>query len=198
VNKDYNPWKDHRATYKKYDDNLETLEWKEPGTNHFAIWYVRQHGTLMVFGDLGEAVYQWYPDVTLQGIANTNFDYFVGKCRASEFGTPPKVWSADQAETDAREYFAEFFGEKWQDTVERSDRASEDDKFRDADGLVALREDRLLWDVWLRENATDVFGPQFYEVGIQDWGMRYHQRIHLHHEGLNKAFQQLAEKGQLP
>ena len=50
---DFKPWENHVATYERHGEHLETLQWKAPGSNIYAVWYVRQHGTLMIFGDLG-------------------------------------------------------------------------------------------------------------------------------------------------
>jgi len=52
---------------------------------------------LFVCGALGEAVYVWGSRVRLSWIANNSYDYFAGKCQASEVGLGFKDWDADIA-----------------------------------------------------------------------------------------------------
>lgn len=179
---DFEPWKDHVATYVKHSDSLETLQWKNPESSHFAIWYVRQHGALMVWGDLGAAVYRWYPDVNMRSIANTNLDYFVSKCEASEDGRKPYRWDSQEAEKDMREYFAEIHDE------ERNEEAS---RFEQEMGWGSLGEDEHVWVAWLRDNAEDVFGQDWWEHPVVHAGQRLNGRTKLHHEGLKQAMKQL-------
>lgn len=187
----HKPWKNHVAKLEKHGEYLETLEWKKPGDSHFAVWYVRQHGCLMVWGDLGSAVYRWYPDVDMASIANTNLDYFVGKCEASEVGSPPYSWDSHQAEKDMREYFAEFHDEKWQGSLERKERNEEASKFELAYGWGALGEDEHVWVEWVRANADDIFGQDWWEHPIVEAGKKLNARVKLHHEGLKLAFENL-------
>ena len=87
-------FKDHQVLehdligYSKGRSPIETLIWGKPGTIHYKIFYtlINRHGVLSVYGDLGEAVYRWYGNTWLEGIARFNLDYFHGKTTASELG----------------------------------------------------------------------------------------------------------------
>lgn len=92
---------------------IEHLVWGKPGTIINRIYYMlhRQSGLLCVYGDLYDAVYQWYgPDLTLEWIANCNLDYFHQKCKASQNGASYKNydWDSELAERTIVEYFKEY------------------------------------------------------------------------------------------
>ncbi len=89
------------------------LEWGKPGTICYKIWYIlhEKHGTLMVYGDLGEAIYRWHGGVNFQGIASFNLDYFHGKTCASELGrvTENYEWDERIAKKEIFEHFQQSF-----------------------------------------------------------------------------------------
>ncbi len=92
-------FKNHEATISPPDE-ICLLTWGEPKTIHYKIWYIlhEAHGTLMVYGDLGEAIYRWHGGVNFQGIASFNLDYFHGKTCASELGRAPENYEWDEKE----------------------------------------------------------------------------------------------------
>ncbi len=45
-----------------------------------------------MIGDIGEAVFEWSEDLTLDFLASLNFDYFLGKCQASPAGKEFEQW----------------------------------------------------------------------------------------------------------
>ncbi len=188
----------HVATYVKHSKYLETLEWKKPGTSIYAIWYVRQYGTLMVFGDMGEATYQWHPEdsVCLQWMGKCAPGYFFGKCCASPYGRTPEVWDSQHAIDDSRNYFAEGeANEAWCDES-RAERKKEEAAFEEAGGWQAF-EDKHTWDEWLRNNGYDVFGDGWWESFPVTAGMRRASCVEAHLTGLEAAVAQLEQKGVL-
>ena len=89
------------------DSRPDSLVFRKIGTSDCYMRYVLLSGsTLVVVGDLGDAVYQWHgdPRLTFQWLAGLDLDYFVSKCRASEVGVPFEEWS----EEIARERFADL------------------------------------------------------------------------------------------
>lgn len=191
-------FKDHVATYKKYDDTLETLQWKKPGSSTYAIWYVRQYATLMVWGDCYEATYQWnwQKNFDLEWIAGCNLDYFVGKCRASENGRDPRVYDEYELRKDLRDRFAEGCTYKQPMCPEGEcevcdSRRKEAKLFGEWGGWDNL-EDEFTWVTWTREHGQAVFGPEWWKCIPS--GKVLGPCIPLHLEGLKAAMAQLKEK----
>ena len=100
-------FKDHVADYSLYHKmdeggtgvvgSIEVLTWKKPGTGNYMVRYLVSGNTLCVYGDLGEAIYQWSENVTLEWISNLYLSYFKGKCQASEVGRDFREWSQRKA-----------------------------------------------------------------------------------------------------
>ena len=198
---DHSFYKDYIATYKRIDDHLETLQWKAPGTSNRAMWFVRQYGTLMVFGDMGEAVYQWYPDITIESIGlNMSLERYVCKCKASEYGRRPYAWDAQQCDDDVNAYFDEFAKDRDHeydpdDNYDLVDRAEEEMKFSLSWGWGATEEE-IPWLWWVWENGADVFGQDYWDGHFPcKAGEKLSWEVQRHYEGLREAVKQLKEKG---
>ena len=105
-----NWFKSHEASMGSPGE-ICTLTWGRPLTITYKIWYIlhESHGTLMVYGDLGEAIYRWYGGTSFRAIAGFSLDYFHGKTCASELGrvTDNYEWDARIAHNTIFEYFKE-------------------------------------------------------------------------------------------
>lgn len=194
----YDPFEKHVAKYEKYNGYLETLEWKVPGDSNHAIWYVRQYGTLMVWGDCYDAIYQWYPGKmeTLRWMSTLDESYFLGKCQASPHGRDPFVFDYQQMEEDMKEYFAESCVHKQpvckEGECEVCDlRRKEAKLFKENYGWNNM-EDEYTWVCWLRDNGDEVFGGDWWETVPS--GKKLGPCIGLHLKGLKAAFAQLDQK----
>ena len=101
----------HRGTKVTATGLPTTLRRKEPGTsiNHIYHVLVEKHGTLMVYGDLGEAIYRWSDNVSFEWIANLDLHYFHGKCQASEKGSRPYGWDSDKVKPYIKEGFPDEY-----------------------------------------------------------------------------------------
>jgi hypothetical protein len=204
-------FKDHVATWEKHGDHLETLRWRNPNDSHYAIWYVRQHGMLMVFGDCYEATYMWSWDgrVNLQWISTLNLGYFLSKCRASPHGRDPSYFDYNTLRRNLKEYFDEFKNDEDynpgpgdpcedpppdEDDVlplfceEHRQRAKEEKLFEEHMGWHSM-EDEFTWVEWLRVHGDDVFGYDWWESVPN--GKMLDPCIKLHLEGLKAAFESL-------
>lgn len=187
------PFENHVAKYEKHNDHLETLEWKKPGDSNLAIWYVRQYGTLTVWGDCYDAIYQWYPGNDLRWISTLNESYFLGKCQASPHGRRPFEYDYQQMEDNMKSYFADgcMRGEPMCPEGECEDcdlRRKEAKLFEENYGWNNM-EDEFTWVCWLRENGDEVFGQDWWE-SIPN-GEKLGPCFHLHLKGLKAAFAQL-------
>jgi len=92
-------FRDHEALFQTYPGcPIETLRWRnKSGSSTYCVHYMlhKKHGTLTVYGDLYEAVYQWYcgdGETSWKFIADCNIVYFAGKCMASEKGRGYPDW----------------------------------------------------------------------------------------------------------
>lgn len=196
-------FKNHVATYEKHNDHLETLRWRNPKCSQYAIWYVRQYGVLMVFGDCYEATYMWSWDgkVTLEWIATLDLGYFLSKCRASPHGREAKFFSSHELEENLKEYFAESCTRNQpqcpEGECEDCDRRRKEEKlFGETGGALHggwdCTGDEFEWVEWLREYGDDVFGQDWWESVPS--GKMLDPCIKLHLEGLKRAMAQLKEK----
>lgn len=105
-------FKNHQAKFLSWPEcPLQLLEWRDKsGSGINLIKYVlhSKNGVLMVFGDLGDAIYQWHPGdggTTWEFIADCSLDYFAGKCLASEDGRGYPEWNAKCAIARLAEHF---------------------------------------------------------------------------------------------
>lgn len=155
------------------DKDTERLIWQKPGSFLYKIIYIRYKNTLFVSGDCYEGTYMWSEPKSLEWMADTNFDYFLGKCRATSTANSETDWIPQIA----REEF---------------DRLRNNGYFRDCDpdvideAHVALI-DKDSWAAWLNE-----YFPEYYE--FSDIGEVPSIMPYMHWYGLNKAMRTLTDK----
>jgi len=78
-----NEWfKEHEAREFKGHN----VAWLNPRRSTYACFFILHENYLTVVGDIGEAVYAWSNPLTTTWLAGLEFDYFHGKCVASEVG----------------------------------------------------------------------------------------------------------------
>jgi len=88
-------FKEHEAHYLSEDPTI--IEWKNPKSWNYGCHFIIHSQWLCVVGDLGEAVYAWGQTLDLKFLGQINFDYFMGKCRASPSGSRFRQWSSRAA-----------------------------------------------------------------------------------------------------
>lgn len=89
----------HQATLETHGP-VTVLRWAKPETCFYAVTYLLMGRTLYVSGDIGEAVFQWGDKLTLEFLKGCDFDYFWGKCCASEVGRRFDGWAENVARHD--------------------------------------------------------------------------------------------------
>ena len=136
-------FKDHVAKFIDLPDGTQVLEWrnKNGGSNYYfnaILW----DGALMIYGDLGEAVFMWYRRLSFMDFEGLNLGYFASKCCASEVGRHFVEWDKKQALEVIKEW----------------------SKYEDAFDLVNFNEQHYedaldsaeSWLDWLRSNEDAV------------------------------------------
>ncbi len=76
---------------------VEVIRWRKPGTNVYAITFIKYGRCLMVLGDCFAATYQWSENLTWAFLAGCGLHYFLEKCESSPHGRGFKSWDADVA-----------------------------------------------------------------------------------------------------
>lgn len=173
---------EHRATFTLHGPRdeeryrLDSLIWAKPGTSNYAIRYVIQGPTLMVWGDLDSAVYRWSQAITFPFLAGCDLQYFAGKCEASPKGRTYEEFDPETALQDFNERLKE--------------RAAEDypqpDPHAIENGRKAIRYGNDDWQEWMRSEAMLVFGRDWYEF-VPSFGKDIAQMCHAHLLGIKMA-----------
>lgn len=73
----------------------EILIWRQKNTRNGYMRFLRIGHELFVSGDWRHASYSWSSVETLSWMANTNFQYFHGKCTSSAQGVPAREWDEE-------------------------------------------------------------------------------------------------------
>lgn len=82
-----NGWfKNHRTTIRFQSPEIIILEWKRPEYGDYAVRYLIYRNYVVVTGDLGDAIYGFGGEMTLEKLSAFDWHYFSGKCCASETG----------------------------------------------------------------------------------------------------------------
>ncbi len=154
------------------------LVWSHPRSSNSRVHYLIHGNVLMVWGDLGFAMYAWSQNISWEFLVGLNLDYFAGKCEASEVGRGFEVWDP----TVAKDALTAIVADRKEEVEDFDENPSlllgmvEDDRAFEA---LSTREEWLAW-----VSAGD-HHEEFWEFG--DLGMDIHARCVLHLEGLKRA-----------
>lgn len=170
-------FKDHVATYEKHGP-IEYLLWAQPKSSNCMIRYYMHDSTLMINGDLGEAVlsWSWSPDCTLEWVSKCDFGYYIGKLRASAYGREGKVWRSECAKRRLDEFFA--------------DHPEIENHKDDYDSPYACIETEHDWYKFIDSSKSiEIFGDDYTEYG--GIGMERDFTLRMHFIGLQRAMKRL-------
>ncbi len=96
-----NIWfKNHVASLEVFGEGpskIERLKWANPEDSAFHIHYVTSGGCLMVYGDLGEQIYNFYRPISVRSFTNGYLEYYIGKAHDIEGYSKPQVWESGYA-----------------------------------------------------------------------------------------------------
>lgn len=99
-----NWFKNHKAklTMLEHARNpIVILDWRDPNSSNYAVYYIIRGGLLIVHGDLGEATYRWSDALSFDWLSKVDLGYFHSKATASEHGrsTQWHDWDENKAIT---------------------------------------------------------------------------------------------------
>lgn len=106
-------FKDHKANKVDAADCI-LINWANPQSWNYGCRFIIHRRWLCVVGDIGEAVYEWGNDITLDFLAGLDFGYFHGKCQASPEGRKFEDWDSQVANTTRLERLKELLDQQEQ------------------------------------------------------------------------------------
>ncbi len=185
----------HVAKIKYFGENgdlFTEIIWKHPDHHYSEIRYVFRYGFLLVYGDLGEASYQWYPSVSPEFVADCTLDYMMEKCQASEKGRNFKEFSSEEAEKYLRWYLNY-----------EAECGTKESHYEPISFEEVLKEYNIVEvDIGYAGEHEHAFVQFCYDTFIDfegyDGGHIYSIRAYHHWIGIKMAVEQLKEEGLLP
>jgi hypothetical protein len=163
---------------------IEVIRWRKPGTSVYFISYMIRGPYLIVTGDVGDAIYRFSENLSLDLLVACEVDYFASKCTASENGRCYPSWDPDAATAYLEEWIKGGIDDE---DIEKRRRSlcSENSAFT----ACQWKED---WKDWLEVFGSGAFGPDWIEFG--EIGRAVDIRCMGHLIGLKMACAQLREQ----
>jgi hypothetical protein len=169
---------------RSFIGHAEEVIWRnKSGSSTYGVNYMFSRGTLVVTGDLGDAVYIWHPSIgNISALAGLELHYFSEKCQASPVGRGYKSWDFETAK--------EGILYRIDDIAEERESSSEEllQEFKQTGGMDSLFHQNE-WVQWLYHSGNRFFGTEYWELG--EIGFRPDIHCHSHLVGLKMAFEQL-------
>jgi hypothetical protein len=184
----------HVAKFTEHPDGTKILEWRDKsGTSVYWFTAMLRNGALCIFGDIGEAVYRWYPDVhSWEFFADVNSDYFESKCCASESGRRYYEWDCERV--------GQRMDEQLHEMTNNEDGSENDEAFQERWALFAdeggteAAEDEHAWCAWFDMYRDDT---RFFHQDDYEWapgcGRVIANRCVAHLIGIQMALEQRKE-----
>lgn len=163
--------------------NTMVVNFSAPNTWNYGCRLIIHRRWLIVVGDMGEAVYEWGEDLTLQFLNRIDFGYFYGKCQASEEGRRLTFWDATEAIESIKYYHKEYgednpkLGRALNELLERVDRHTQ----------------RADFEEYLRRAYDEGHVDGEILSAIKSSGDQPHPRSIAHFVGLQMAIEQLTK-----
>lgn len=103
-------FKDHIAVYEVFGEGsakIERLKWSAPGDSNYYIHYITSGGCLMVYGDLGEQIYNFYRPISIKGFTDElEWPYYCSKAHNIDGYCDLNEWVPEHA----KEWILEYTG----------------------------------------------------------------------------------------
>ena len=156
-----------------------TLLFKQPNSGFDSLKFTLIDNSLVVTGDLGDAIYQFgnNPPLSWNFLSGLSLSYFAAKCRASSVGTPFRRWSSKKAAALFEKRFDEYWAETDRDT---------DWWYKNSDKLDDVKEACFSFE----ELQIYLQCSDFWSVEDRDCGWELHINCQQQFEGLQLALAQ--------
>ena len=180
-------FKDHIAERK---DNIIDFGIPNTGIERIRFMILPNTSILVVYGDLGYAMFNWYRNtITFEDISTMSIDYFQGKCVASEVGRDFRDWYPERAKEsigceilERIDYINDQLEEKKEDQIDTykefiqfiNDHFNFDSRFEFADTLTT-------------------FPFSFFDCDDYEAGFGIHPSCYLYLKALKLAMKYLTE-----
>lgn len=79
-------FRDHIATESPSNGTLLRIDWRRPCSSAYAIQYIITSGSVIVIGDVGDAIYRFGCTLDFKFLKQCDWHYFTNKCVSSETG----------------------------------------------------------------------------------------------------------------
>jgi len=188
----------HVATLERVmlrGSELLSILWAKPGTSNMSMSITIHRGRVFIYGDLGEAIYNWYGDIGIDFFPGINMQYFFSKCEASEFGRKPTTWDSDEAlewiKKEKRRISADKSCDEYPKGAAKAFREIKDE-------MVSATEQEWMWHGFLASHereVCDVWGQDWWERDVTGPGEVYAPRSIMHYVGIKMACAALLEAG---
>lgn len=153
-------FEEHELKYEEQDSEMSgkiyRLRWAKPGTVIDSSTFVIERGRLFVYGDFGEAVYNWYSDINPAFLLDCHEHYIHGKCTASVKGRRFVTWNDRK--------LSSFLQEQKEERVEEAVEA----------GCYTRIDHRDWWDI--RDNP-EKNKPEEFHMGEDESEEEFTQRV---------------------
>lgn len=179
-------FKDHEATVITDNPSVTIINWQKADSWNYGCRFIIHSHWLLVVGDIGEAVYQWSQRISAEFLSELNFDYFHGKCVASEDGRQFNMWDHREAYRLVQEWLAEADANNFP--------TEEDDERRHLRNITE-HTDRQEFEELVRKAYDEGLDDCETAAYLSGCGLVPHPRCVGHFVGLQMAIAQLNKKG---
>lgn len=180
-------FKNHKARKELELNHNLIIDWSNPESWNYGCRFIIHRRWLTVVGDIGEAVYEWGQDLSLNFLARIDLGYFLGKCQASEDGRKFHLWDSEEAISSINYYLTEY-----------PDEGPLQDGLKHILSQVDKHANKYDFEEALRSVYNDYAVDSDVISAIRDSGEQPHPRAIGHFVGLQMAIEQLQPHATTP
>lgn len=175
-----NDWSKHVITVKKERNGATFIDFAIPNTGFFAMQFIIYNGKLIVSGDYGSAVYNYFYPISLNMFKRTkDINYFCSKCAASEDGRFFKKFDLDKALNELKQVYYEYSEYDYEDNSRLRKKQILYEVYEVFEHIDTIEDYSTYWD-FVRDFGYKYYGSEWYEYD----GEFYSNRAKIHAEAI--------------